>query len=225
MPPKLAISFGSPVRQGLIFDIELLNESASIKNPQLLSAPIISNGYGVVYIGGFMSNGGHYVALVSHERGKVNTAIFDVGQSFKLFQSKTMKVEDARYMLGADIQPYSSNISSQDGLLIPFGSDDIFLLNVNQENTVLSNTSLSGQGVFSLSEGQDLLSILESRETINVLDAQPSVPNSGASRSEPVALKPPPAILPDESATLNTVLFDYEKRKDKVGLYHFYPEN
>ena len=209
--PKLAVSFGSPVRQGLIFDIELLNQSASIKNPQLLSAPIISNGYGVVYIGGFMSNGGHYVALVSHERGKVNTAIFDVGQSFELFQSKTIKVEGARYMLGADIQPYSSNISSQDGLLIPFGSDDIFLLNVNQENTVLSNTSLSGQGAFSLSEEQDLLSILESRETVNILDAQPSVPSSVKSRFEPVALKPPPAILPDESATLNTVLFDYEK--------------
>ena len=209
--PKLAVSFGSPVRQGLIFDIELLNQSASIKNPQLLSAPIISNGYGVVYIGGFMSNGGHYVALVSHERGKVNTAIFDVGQSFELFQSKTIKVEGARYMLGADIQPYSSNISSQDGLLIPFGSDDIFLLNVNQENTVLSNTSLSGQGAFSLSEEQDLLSILESRETVNILDAQPSIPSSVESRSEPVALKPPPAILPDESATLNTVLFDYEK--------------
>jgi len=209
--PKLAVSFGSPVRQGLIFDIELLNQSASIKNPQLLSAPIISNGYGVVYIGGFMSNGGHYVSLISHERGKVNTAIFDVGQSFELFQSKTIRVEDARYMLGSDIQPYSSNISSQDGLLIPFGSDDIYLLNVTQESISLSNTSLSGQGAFSLSEEQDLLSILELRETVNILDAQPSISSSTESKHEPVALKPPPAILPDESATLNTVLFDYEK--------------
>ena len=101
--PKLAVAFGSPVRQGLIFDIDISNEFASIKNPQLLSAPIISNGYGVVYIGGFKSNGGHYVALISPERGKVKAAIFDVGQSFELFQSKTIKVEDARYMLGTDI--------------------------------------------------------------------------------------------------------------------------
>ena len=162
--PKLAVAFGSPVRQGLIFDIDISYEIASIKNPQLLSAPIISNGYGVVYIGGFKSNGGHYVALISPERGKVKAAIFDVGQSFELFQSKTIKVEDARYMLGTDIQPYYSNISDKNGLLIPFGSDDTFLLSVNEEDMVLSNTSLSGKGAFLLNERQNIFSILKSSE-------------------------------------------------------------
>lgn len=209
--PKLAVAFGSPVRQGLIFDIDISNEFASIKNPQLLSAPIISNGYGVVYIGGFKSNGGHYVALISPERGKVKAAIFDVGQSFELFQSKTIKVEDARYMLGTDIQPYYSNISDKNGLLIPFGSDDTFLLSVNEEDMVLSNTSLSGKGAFLLNERQNILSILKSRQSFNILDSQQTVLDPEASRSEPISLTPPPAILPDESATLNTVLFDYEK--------------
>ena len=109
--PKLAVSFGSPVRKGMVFDIEVSNNSSYIKNSQLLSAPIVSNGYGVVYIGGFKSNGGHYIALLSPERGMVNVAVFDVGQSFDLLQSKTIKTEDARYLLGKDIQPTLSNSS------------------------------------------------------------------------------------------------------------------
>ena len=195
--PKLAVAFGSPVRQGLIFDIDISNEFASIKNPQLLSAPIISNGYGAVYIGGFKSNGGHYVALISPEGGKVKAAIFDVGQSFELFQSKTIKVKDARYMLGTDIQPYYSNISDKNGLLIPFGSDDTFLLSVNEEDMVLSNTSLSGKGVFLLNEQQNIFSILKSRQNLNILDSQQTGLDPEASRSEPISLTPPPAILPD----------------------------
>ena len=205
--PRLAVSFGSPVRQGLVFDIEVSTNNASIKNPQLLSAPIISNGYGVVYIGGFKSNGGHYVALISPERDKLKTAIFDVGQSFKLLQSKKMNVDDARYLLGPDIQPYVSNISNLDGLLIPFGSDDIFLLNIDQENAVLSNTNLSGRGAFPSNEQKDLFSVLQTRENAHVVDAQPE----SFTRSKADALSPSSASLPNESASLNTVRFDYEK--------------
>ena len=90
--PKLAVSFGSPVRKGMVFDIEILNDTAYIKEPSLLSAPIISNGYGVVYLGGFKSNGGHYIALLSPEREQLKVAIFDVGQSFDLLQSKNIKI-------------------------------------------------------------------------------------------------------------------------------------
>jgi len=205
--PRLAVSFGSPVRQGLVFDIEVSTNDTSIKNPQLLSAPIISNGYGVVYIGGFKSNGGHYVALISPERDKLKTAIFDVGQSFKLLQSKSMDIDDARYLLGPDIQPYVSNISNQDGLLIPFGSDDIYLLNIDQENAALSNTNLSGKGAFPSNEEKDLLSLLQTRENADILYTQ----SNNFTRSQADVLSPPSSILPNESASLNTVRFDYEK--------------
>jgi len=209
--PKLAVSFGSPVRKGMVFDIEVSNNSSYIKNPQLLSAPIISNGYGVVYIGGFKSNGGHYIALLSPERGKVNVAVFDVGQSLDLLQSKTIKTEDARYLLGKDIQPTLTNLSQESGLLVPFGSDEVFLLSMVDGDAVLSNTSLSGQGAFSPKENQSLLSILQLRGNANILEAQQNISVSNNARSEPSALKPPAAVFPDESASLNTVLFDYEK--------------
>tara|TARA_Y100000768_G_scaffold359412_1_gene315894 strand:- start:3374 stop:6013 length:2640 start_codon:yes stop_codon:yes gene_type:complete len=209
--PKLAVSFGSPVRKGMVFDIEISNNTAYIKTPQLLSAPIISNGYGAVYIGGFKSNGAHYVTLLSPERGQLKLAVFDVGQSFDLLQSKTIKTEDARYLLGKDIQPTLSNLSQESGLLVPFGSDEVFLLSVIDGDAVLSNTSLSGLGAFSPKEDQNLLSILQSREKADILEAQQTISVFNDSRSEASALQPPAAVFPDESATLNTVLFDYEK--------------
>ena len=209
--PKLAVSFGSPVRKGMVFDIEISNNIAYIKNPQLLSAPIISNGYGAVYIGGFKSSGAHYVTLLSPERGQLKLAVFDVAQSFDLLQSKTIKTEDARYLIGKDIQPTLSNLLQESGLLVPFGSDEVFLLSVIDGDAVLSNTSLSGLGAFSPKEDQNLLSILQSREKADILEAQQVVSVFNDSRSEASALKPPAAVFPDESATLNTVLFDYEK--------------
>ena len=209
--PKLMISFGSPVRQGLIFDINVSNATASIKSPQLLSAPIISNGYGTVYIGGFMSNGGHYVALISSERDKLKTAIFDVGTGFELIESGTMKVDDARYLLGSDIQPYTSEVSEKTGLLIPFGSDHIFLLSIDGENAVLSSTSISGQGAFPVDDEVGLHSILKLRENANISPIQPNNEILEKSRSEAATLSPPPSAMPEESASLKPIPFDYEQ--------------
>jgi len=118
-----------------------------------------------------------------------------------------MDIDDARYLLGPDIQPYVSNISNQDGLLIPFGSDDIYLLNIDQENAALSNTNLSGKGAFPSNEEKDLLSLLQTRENADILYTQ----SNNFTRSQADVLSPPSSILPNESASLNTVRFDYEK--------------
>ena len=60
-------------------------------------------------------------------------------------------------------------------------------------------------------QDQNLLSILQSREKSDILEAQQTISVFNDSRSELPVLKPPAAVLPDESATLNTTLFDYEK--------------
>ena len=209
--PKLTMSFGSPVRQGLVFDIDVANDVALIKSPQLLSAPIISNGYGAVYVGGFMSSGGHYIALISSERDKLKTAIFDVGTGFELIGSEVMKVDDARYLLGSDIQPYTSEVSEQTGLLIPYGSDHIFLLSIDGESAALSSTSLSGQGTFPIDDEVSLHSILKLRENADISSIQSNIAILEKSRSEATALSPPPSALPEESASLKPTTFNYER--------------
>ena len=128
----------------MVFDIQVENESISMINNQVLTAPIISNGYGPVYIGGFTSNGGHYMAIVSPEGNTLKTAIFDIEQDYALTQSKQMSLNNARYLLGADIQMFQSKDTNIDGLLLPFASDDVFLLSLDIKGIKFSNTSLSG---------------------------------------------------------------------------------
>ena len=48
---------------------------------------------------------------------------------------------------------------------------------------------------------------MQTRENAHIVDAQPE----NFTRSKADALSPPSAILPNESASLNTVRFDYEK--------------
>ena len=67
---RLAVSFGSPIRSGLLFDIDVSDNIAKIKNTKIISAPIINNGYGAVYVGGFVNENRNYVALISPDKGK-----------------------------------------------------------------------------------------------------------------------------------------------------------
>ena len=204
--PQLAVSFGAPVRYGMIFDIEVSNSSITLKNTQILSAPIISNGHGSVYIGGFTSAGGHFIAIMSPEGNNLKTAIFDIEQNFKLVQSKQMILNNARYLLGADIQNYRSNNTSTGGLLIPFGSDDVFILRIEDNNVVLSNTSLSGMGVFPALDNGDLHDVITRRQKAEILEAQPFIADYLPSRIEKRILEPPPdPIVAQESTSLNRV--------------------
>ena len=209
--PQLAVAFGAPVRFGMIFDLDISDGTVSLINSQRLSAPIINNGHGVVYIGGFTSGGGHYMAIVSPEENRLKTAIFDIGQNFNLIHSDLMILDEARYLLGSDIQPYRSKQSNKNGLLIPFGSDDVFLLSLTEENANLSNTSLSGQGAFPMADDGDLATILQNRLDIDIYEAQPFISDYLPSRIEKGSLRPPTPPLSGETATLNSIPMNYDK--------------
>mgnify|MGYP001197413588 CR=1 FL=1 len=206
--PQFSVAFGSPLRQGMIFDIDLSDDSIAITNFRMLIAPIISNGYGLVFTGGFKSKGGHYVATISTEDNRLKTAIFDVGQNFKLIQSGELRLGEAHYLLGADIQPFRSKQSNKSGLLIPFGSDDVFLLEVADETTALYNTSFSGKGAYPIAdekEGPTISRILQKRHDAEITTTQRSISHYLTSRTEKGQLAPPPPALTDEAATLKSV--------------------
>ncbi|MEO2185166.1 MAG: hypothetical protein ABGX30_01210, partial [bacterium] len=172
-------------------------------------APIIRNGYGLVYTGGFTSNGRQFIATLSPERNQLKTAIFDVGQNFKLIQSSLIQLGHVQHLLGADIQEFRSKRSNKNGLLVPFGSNDVFLLEVDSEETKLFNTSLSGKSAFPILDknGQSNIGdILSKRRDAEVYTAQPILShNLPSSRLEKEQLSPPPPPLIDEAATLKPV--------------------
>ena len=210
--PQLAVAFGAPVRFGMIFDLDISDGTVSLINSQRLSAPIINNGHGVVYIGGFTSGGGHYMAIVSPEENRLKTAIFDIGQNFNLIHSNLMILDEARYLLGADIQPYRSKQSNKNGLLVPFGSDDVFLLSLTEENAILSTTSLSGQRAFPMVDDGDLATILQNRLNADIYEAQPFIADYLPSRIEKGYLPPPTSPLSaEESTTLNSIPMSYDQ--------------
>ena len=208
LSPQLSLALGSPIREGIVFDISISTEQITLENIQSLVSPIISNGYGMIYTGGFTSHGGHYVAMISQEKNQLKSAIFDVGQNFKLVQSDIISLDDAQFLLGADIQEFQSKQGLKNGLLIPFGSDDIFMLEIDNGITKLSNTSLSGKGVFPISDIQSegtLATILNTRGNADVFASQLSISQYISSRTEKGQMPPPPAPLTDEAASLNSI--------------------
>jgi hypothetical protein len=203
------VAFGATLRQSMVFDIDISDNDISLMNVQMLIAPIISNGYGLVYTGGFTSNGGQYIATLSPERNQLKTAIFDVGQNYKLIQSSLIQLGHVQHLLGADIQEFRSKRSNKNGLLVPFGSNDVFLLEVDNEETKLFNTSFSGKSVFPILDknGQpNIGDILSKRQDVEVYTVQPILShNLPSSRIEKEQLSPPPPPLIDEAATLKPV--------------------
>ncbi|MBT3848020.1 MAG: hypothetical protein HOF58_02275, partial [Candidatus Marinimicrobia bacterium] len=155
------------------------------------------------------SNGRQYIAALSPERNQLKTAIFDVGQNFKLIQSSLIQLGHVQHLLGADIQEFRSKRSNKNGLLVPFGSNDVFLLEVDSEETKLFNTSLSGKSAFPILDknGQpNIGDILSKRRDAEVYTAQPILShNLPSSRLEKEQLSPPPPPLIDEAATLKPV--------------------
>lgn len=207
--PQLSVAFGATLRQSMVFDIDISDNDISLMNVQMLIAPIISNGYGLVYTGGFTSNGRQYIAVLSPERNQLKTAIFDVGQNFRLIQSSLIQLGHVQHLLGADIQDFQSKRSNKNGLLVPFGSNDVFLLEVDSEETKLFNTSLSGKSAFPIldKKGQpNIRDILSKRLVAEVYTAQPILShNFPSSRIEKEQLSPPPPPLIDEAATLKPI--------------------
>ena len=200
--PKLGVSFGSPVRQAMAFDIDLSNNEISLTNVQMVSAPIISNGYGVLYVGGFTSGGGRYLALLSPEGNKLKSAIFDVSQNFDLVRSEILLVDDARLLMGAGVQGFRSMRSSDAGLIIPYGTDDIFLLEMTGEDISFSKTNLSGKGAFPASiEDIDfaVVDVVNTRIAAEVYPTKPEI--TDYLKIEEEKKKIPPPVHPIDETT------------------------
>ena len=204
----LAVSFGSPIRKGMVFDIEVVNREVQIKESTFLSAPIISNGYGSVYIGGFVNDKSNYIALLSSEGNNLKTAIFDGKKPYSLLLSESITVDDVRYLMGSDLQQYKSKDHQSNGLLVPFGTDDIFQLRIVDGKALISKTNLSGQSAFPLNEEKNIERILNDRKNVEIVDERQHNPSILKLKPyEEIVLSPPSEIIPDESVTLNTKIF------------------
>ena len=90
----LGVFFASPIRKGMIFDIEISGKQLQLINPKLLPSVNHNNGYGVIQMSSFSSEDHDYITLVSSKADSLHTIVFDTKNNFSLLQSRTIAVND-----------------------------------------------------------------------------------------------------------------------------------
>ncbi|SVC53459.1 uncharacterized protein METZ01_LOCUS306313, partial [marine metagenome] len=116
-PPQLVVAFGTPIREAMLFYVSFPDETISLSNNRMLKAPMVSNGYGPLYVGGFISGGDRCLAMFSPEGNELKTVIFGIDQNFEPIYSDLLLVGDARGVVGTGIQGFQSTRSADTGLI------------------------------------------------------------------------------------------------------------
>ena len=144
----LSVSFGSPVRYAVSFTIVFKDNQLVLENFNKLSAPIIENGYSTVYIESFSSDSIDYIAMISVENNKINSALFEVGKGFLLSHSKSLSLRSGKSIIGAGIyRTVLSNEPQNEGLLLPFLSGDALLLYLDKNELKIEEENFSKRTV------------------------------------------------------------------------------
>ena len=152
---QLSVSFGTPVRKTLVFNPHIKNEQLEIKNAKVLSEPLIQNGFGHMYSGGFVSFGGNYVAQFSAEINTLKVAIFNANENFKHVTTEILSLGNARGIIGAEVQSYNNLKKGEQGLLIPFRTGEVKILNVKSGKVKIDDSEFSHEELFLEMEDPD----------------------------------------------------------------------
>ena len=158
---QLSVSFGTPVRKTLVFNPHIKNEQLEIKNAKVLSEPLIQNGFGHMYSGGFVSFGGNYVAQFSAEINTLKVAIFNANENFKHVTTEILSLGNARGIIGAEVQSYNNLKKGEQGLLIPFRTGEVKILNVKSGKVKIDDSEFSHEELFLEMEDPDKSEILD----------------------------------------------------------------
>ena len=153
--------FGTPVRKTLVFNPHIKNEQLEIKNAKVLSDPLIQNGFGHMYSGGFVSFGGNYVAQFSAEINTLKVAIFNANENFKHVTTEILSLGNARGIIGAEVQSYNNLKKGEQGLLIPFRTGEVKILNVKSGKVKIDDSEFSHEELFLEMEDPDKSEILD----------------------------------------------------------------
>ena len=143
-------SISTPSRSSTVFSLEL-KEGAPVKSTsQLNTSPLISNGYGPVYVGMFKMGEDGYAALISPEGNILKASIFSLSNINQDIISEILPLNGARVILGPDIQPFDQNNDGNQELLIPFATDEIYALALTDSGITFTESKLSQSGLFGM---------------------------------------------------------------------------
>ena len=148
MPSHISVSFGTPVRNTIVLKPNISNDQLTFDRVQTLSDPLIENGFGHMYSGGFSSEGKSYIAQFSAELNTLKVAIFNVKNNFKHVTTEIVRIGKSRGIIGAEVQAFDNLKNEADGLLIPFRTGEVKILNVISDKITLNNSDFSHEDLF-----------------------------------------------------------------------------
>ena len=226
----LGVCFASPVRKGMLFNLQISKGQLKLINARLLSSSINNNGYGVIQMSNFSSNKRDYITILSSEKDSLHTTVFDVGDDYSILDSKTISFDAIPLNLNTPVMPRFSKNKGKDGLLLPISVDDVFLLSIVDSNFMISTTNISKQKAFPIDNKNNLQSVLKIRE--NAVALKPLSISSGKTISRLEAQGMPASDESFYQKALNsekTIIFDNRNLtsipKTKQKLFYKKPEN
>ena len=86
---SLGVFFASPIRKGMVFNLQIFDGRLNISNARLLSNPTINSGYNIVQMSSFSTRNRDYVSIISAESDSLHATIFDVKNDFSVLESAT----------------------------------------------------------------------------------------------------------------------------------------
>ena len=148
-----AAAMSSPARSASIFSLSMDEGVASKLNTQRYTAPLVTNGYGPVYVGLFTISGDSYAGLISPEGDVLKTSIFSLSNPDQVLYSDILVTSGARVVLGPDIQPFDENKDGSQELLVPFATGEVYALGLKDSALSFAESRLSRSGLFGMKSG------------------------------------------------------------------------
>mgnify|MGYP000002800201 FL=1 len=143
-------AFSTPTRNASVFSLAL-DEGKPIKsNAQSHTTPLISNGYGLVYVGVFSHGSDGFAALISPEGDSLKTSVFSLSDLGQTIDSDILALNGSRVILGPDIQSFDENNDGNQELLVPFATGEIYSLALTDSGLTFTENKLSQLDLFGM---------------------------------------------------------------------------
>ena len=225
----LGVCLASPIRKGMIFNLQITEGQLQLINPKLLSSSSNNNGYGTIQISSFSSNKREYISILSVEKDSLHTTIFDAEDNYNVLESKSISFNNTPLNLDTPIMPRISKYDSKDGLLLPISSDNVFLLGIVDSEIMISTTNISKHSAFPTEYNSSLQSILNSRKNVVALKPLASRLSEPISRFEAPESSPADLNLSQKTNNVEKIIISNNRNrtslpKTKQNLFYQKPE-
>ena len=148
----VSISASTPSRSAEVFKLTLRNGVLSVSQKMSFTDTLVTYGYGPIFTGIINNQNKISIALISYEDNFLRASLFPLDGYGKTVRSTEYKMkEDSRILLGPDILTYNNSNQNSNQILIPFTTNEILNLSLENDNVIILESEFNGQDLFGIS--------------------------------------------------------------------------